>query len=340
MRAGEGRRAALAAGMLLALAACEEAPSTLAMRGTTGTEEARLGWYLVIVSAVVVVVVAVLVLVAALRGRRERQLRADEITAPEGSGLSWVLIGGVIVPTIILLVTFLFTVVTLRAVAAPARPLATTVRVVGHQWWWEVHYIGRSPDQEVTTANEIHLPVGEPVRVELASADVIHSFWVPELAGKTDIIPGQTNVSWVEAKSRGIYHGQCGEYCGPQHAHMQMRVVAESPKDFQAWLAAQRRPANAPVGAAADSGQQAFLTSGCATCHTIRGTPAGGNVGPDLTHLMSRGTIAGGTLPNNRGNLAAWVADAQGIKPGALMPTMAPQPKRLQQLLAYLEALQ
>ncbi|HEU4565082.1 MAG TPA: cytochrome c oxidase subunit II [Gemmatimonadaceae bacterium] len=340
MRSQGWRARGVAALALLALASARAAAqpgSTLSMRGATGASEARLGWYLVIVSLVVIVVMAALVLAAALRGRRRRPGDEHAIAA-EGSGLSWVMVGGVLVPAVILTATFLFTVLTLDAVAAPPRAPAATVRVVGHRWWWEVHYPGRSPADEAVTANEIHIPVGEPVRVELASADLIHSFWVPQLGGKTDAIPGQTNVTWMEAREPGVYYGRCGEYCGSQHAHMQLRVVAESPQAFRAWVAAQRQPAPPPATAAAGSGERAFMTIGCSLCHTIRGTPAGGAVGPDLTHLMSRRTIAGGTLPNTKATLAGWVTDAQALKPGSLMPTMAPG-AQLVPLLSYLQTL-
>ncbi|HEX6534532.1 MAG TPA: cytochrome c oxidase subunit II [Gemmatimonadaceae bacterium] len=312
--------------------------STLAMHGVTGASQARLGWYLLVVSLVVVVVVCLLLGASAWRARRRRAAAEErELVHPGGSGLAWVMVGGIIVPAIVLTATFVFTVATLHANAAPWRPPAATIRVVGHQWWWEVHYVGGSPAAEVVTANEIHVPVGEPVRLVLSSDDVIHSFWVPEIAGKMDLIPGKTNETWIAARDTGAYEGECGEYCGVQHSHMHLRLIAEPPDRFAAWLAAQRRPA--ATGTAPSAGAQAFFSAGCASCHTIRGTRAGGRVGPDLTHLMSRRTIAGGTLENTRGNLAAWVTDAQGLKPGARMPTLAVQPDQFQQLLGYLETL-
>lgn len=336
MRVRMLHRVALAG--LLAALGCDTPGTTLAHFGVSGSAEANLGVYLLAVSIIVVLVILGLLLVAAVRARGNRH-EPGELLVATGGGLSWIMIGGIVVPSIILTVTFILTLVTLNAVAAPSRPMANTIRVTGHMWWWEIRYLGSSPDSGAVTANELHIPVGEPVRLELQSSDVIHSFWVPELAGKTDIIPGQTNVAWLEAKKPGVYWGRCGEYCGMQHANMELRVVAESPAQFHAWLAAQRKPAADPGSPAASAGKQVFLTSACASCHTVRGTPAGGSVGPDLTHLASRLTIAGGMLANTRGNLAGWIADAQGIKPGVQMPTMAPKPGQLEELVSYLQTL-
>ena len=337
MRSRKLNATALAVAAVVA-AGCDSPGNTLARYGVSGTAEARLGTYLLAVASAVVIVIAVLLLVAAFRARGNRH-EVGGVLAGTGGGLSWIMIGGIIVPSIILTITFILSLVTLNAAAAPSKPMAMTVKVVGHQYWWEIRYQPSSPDSGAVTANELHIPVGEPVRLQLETADVIHSFWVPELAGKTDIIPGQTNVAWLEAKSPGVYWGHCGEYCGMQHANMQLRVVAESPAKFRDWLAQQRQPAGSPGSPAAQAGQQVFLTSACATCHTVRGTPAGGSVGPDLTHLASRLTIGGGTFANTRGNLAGWIADAQGMKPGVQMPTMAPRPEQLEELVTYLQSL-
>lgn len=338
---------------------CRGEASTLATFGKSGTSEAILGWYLVLVALLVSVITWGLIAWAALRRRtrsdgtaglppgavsgavsgEERGAPGEDLVPATGSGLSWVMIGGIVVPAVILTATFLFTVFTLNAVAAPARPTAARIQVVGHQWWWEIHYRGASPNDVVVTANELHVPVGQPVRVELESDDVIHSFWVPEIAGKTDVIPGQHNVTWIEAKEPGVYWGHCGEYCGAQHANMAMRLVAESPAQFALWLASQRQPAAPPTDAVAAEGERVFLAVGCASCHTVRGTPARGRLGPDLTHVMTRITIGAGSFANTRGNRAGWVVDAQGMKPGVLMPTMAVGPDVLQPLLAYIETL-
>ena len=318
------------------LAACGPL-NVLSRDGVTGSSETSLGWFLVIVACAVVLIVAILVLAAWARSRG-RRTRDDAVFA--GSpGLPWITWGGIIVPAIVLVAAFLFTIGTLNAVAAPQRAPAATIQVIGHQWWWEVRYEGASPSQGVVTANEIHVPVGEPVRLELSTNDVIHSFWVPELAGKRDLIPGQTNTTWIEARHAGVFGGTCGEYCGAQHAHMQIRVIADPPGTFQQWLIDQRAPAAPGTDPSTVDGQRVFMTSGCANCHTIRGTGAGGAVGPDLTHIASRTTIAAGTLPNTQANLMGWIVGAQAIKPGSDMPSIPVPPRELQSLAAYLETL-
>jgi cytochrome c oxidase subunit II len=312
-----------------------QSPTYLRTFGPIGDRLATLGWSLLIISSVVVLVVSVLVLVGVLR----RGTRSFAPVERAGGGLRWIVIGGIVVPTMILVVVFVLTMVTQAAVASPATPPALTVRVTGHQWWWEVQYLDPAPDRIATTANEIHIPVGRPVRIEVAAGDVIHSFWVPELAGKTDLIPGQTNVTWVQADHPGVYRGQCAEYCGMQHAKMAMSVVAEPPAAFEEWLARQRQPAAPPSDADLKAGEAVFAGSACALCHTIRGTMAGGRLGPDLTHLAGRRTIAAGTLPNTRGYLAGWIANPQALKPGTVMPAVPLKSTELQVLITYLQSL-
>lgn len=216
---------------------------------------------------------------------------------------------------------------------------AVTIRVTGHQWWWELRYEEPDPSRTFTTANEIHIPVGRPVKVKLNSSDVIHSFWVPNLMGKQDLIPGQVNDIRFVAERPGVYRGQCAEYCGIQHAHMAMLVIAESSEEFERWREDQIRPASPPDGPERQGGEQAFLSHPCVMCHSVRGTPAGGRTGPDLTHVASRRTIAAGTLPTSRGNLAAWIVDPHGIKPGVNMPLIKLDPDALEGIAAYLEGL-
>jgi cytochrome c oxidase subunit 2 len=310
-------------------------PTFLRTFGPVGDRVAALGWILLLVASAVVLVVSVLVLLGVLR-------RGSRTFAPverSGGGLRWIVLGGIVVPSVILLAAFVLTVTTQAAIAAPATAPGLTVRVTGHQWWWEVQYLDSSPVRMATTANEIHIPVGRPVRFEVAAGDVIHSFWIPELAGKTDLIPGQRNVMWLEADHPGVYRGQCAEYCGMQHAKMAMAVVADPPAAFADWLARQRQPAAPPSGPDMAAGASVFAGSACAVCHTIRGTPAGGRVGPDLTHLASRRTIAAGTLPNTRGNLAGWIADPQTVKPGNIMPAVPLKATELQVLITYLQSL-
>lgn len=217
---------------------------------------------------------------------------------------------------------------------------AMDLEIIGHQWWWEVHYPAIPNDRSVVTANEIHIPVGRPVRLTLTSRDVIHSFWVPNLRGKIDLIPSRTNMTWLQADKPGIYHGQCAEFCGLQHAHMAVKVIAEDQSSFDRWYDGQTKPSAEPSEDSRTRGREIFLSSPCVVCHSIRGTPAHGGVGPDLTHLASRKTIAAGQLQNTRGNVAGWVVDAQSTKPGARMPSMVLAPQDLEPLLDYLESLQ
>jgi cytochrome c oxidase subunit 2 len=216
---------------------------------------------------------------------------------------------------------------------------ALQVRVTGHQWWWEVQYRDSLPQNWVTTANEIHVPVGRPVVFELRSTDVIHSFWPPRLSQKRDLIPGDVNSLWFQADSPGVYRGQCAEYCGLQHAKMGFLVIADTPSDFATWLESQRDTARTPTDSVTLRGQEVFLASSCVMCHAVAGTPAGSRIGPDLTHLASRRTIAAGTLANTRGNMAGWILDPQAIKPGTRMPPNQFNPDDLQALLTYLESL-
>jgi cytochrome c oxidase subunit II len=215
---------------------------------------------------------------------------------------------------------------------------ALTVLVTGKQWWWEIRYL-RGNDEVASTANEIHIPVGQPVVFKLQATDVIHSFWVPTLAGKTDLIPGRTNQTWLQADRPGVYRGQCAEYCGEQHAHMSFEVIAEPLAQFHRWLAHQAEPARDPADERARKGRMVLENSPCAMCHQVRGTQAGGRVAPDLTHLASRRYIASGTLPNNRGSLAGWIVNSQGVKPGNHMPRINLDSESLDNLLVYLETL-
>jgi cytochrome c oxidase subunit 2 len=225
-----------------------------------------------------------------------------------------------------------------RALTSTVKP-SVAIEVTGHQWWWEVTYYHDIPNKRVTTANEIHIPVGSPVLIRLNSQDVIHSFWAPDLNGKRDLIPGKESSLWLQADTPGVYRGQCAEFCGYQHAKMAFVIVADRPADFQRWYAAQADTAKTPTDSLTSRGQEVFLTSPCVMCHAIHGTPAGATLGPDLTHIASRRYIGAGSLPNTRGNLAGWILDAQGIKPGARMPPNSLAPADLQALLAYLGTL-
>jgi cytochrome c oxidase subunit 2 len=220
---------------------------------------------------------------------------------------------------------------------APANSML--VEVTGTQWWWKIRYANSDPSRILLTANEIHIPVGRPVAIRGNSDDVIHSFWVPSLQGKRDLIPGRTTLEWLQADQPGEYRGQCAEFCGLQHAHMAFWVIAEPPVQFDAWMDHQLQPASDPPDEETTRGREIFLKSACILCHAIRGTEAGAQAGPDLTHFGSRKTIAAGTLPNNKGNLAGWIADPQNIKPGNHMATVPIQPAEMQPLIDYLESL-
>jgi cytochrome c oxidase subunit 2 len=242
--------------------------------------------------------------------------------------------------TIVILLIFLAYDLSVGRTLSPVpskRPL--TIEVVGHQWWWEATYADTSPHGRFTTANELHIPVGKPVLFLLSASDVIHSIWVPNLAGKKDLIPGYTQSFWFLADTAGTYRGQCAEFCGMQHAKMAMFIIAEPQSKYEEWVKQQQKSSETPLDPRAAQGKQVFLTSSCAMCHSIDGTEAGSHVGPDLTHLASRSTIAAGTLPNTRGALAGWIVDAQGIKPGVRMPPNTIAPQDLDALLTYLQSL-
>jgi cytochrome c oxidase subunit 2 len=326
---------ALAASAVL-LAACNGTTSYLDATGTAGREEAVLGDWLTAVACVVVVAVCVAIVWGIAR-------RRDESDAGTGrrevkSGLNWIYIGSALT-LVTLLVTFAGTMVTLNAASHPPRTPSLAMDVIAHQWWWEVRYRDPAhPGADFTTANEVHLPVGEPVHVRLQSADVIHSFWLPQIAGKTDVIPGQTNEMWIEARRPGSSRGMCGEYCGLQHAMMALPVTAEPPRDFEAWASERRAEAIHPAGVDAHNGEIVF-TRTCGACHSVMGTNALGKVGPDLTHFASRPLIGAGVLLNTPTNLARWITAAPAIKEGARMPAISLDPTELRSVVAYLETL-
>jgi cytochrome c oxidase subunit II len=224
--------------------------------------------------------------------------------------------------------------------AQPNHTDGLVVEVTGNQWWWNIHYPNDDASRIVITANELHIPVGQRVMIRGTSNDVIHSFWAPSLQGKRDLIPGHITSEWIQADREGNFRGQCAEFCGLQHAHMALWVVAESPGQFQTWMERQLQPAVTPTDPQLLRGQYVFLNNACVFCHTISGTPAAGQVGPDLTHFASRRTIAAGTLANNKGNLAGWISDPQNIKPGNHMATVPLKPEDMQPLIDYLESLQ
>jgi cytochrome c oxidase subunit 2 len=302
-----------------------------------------LTWGLLLISITVTVIVALLV-VAGVLTRRSRSVFGEigETPVAQPAAMHWIT-WGVGISSIALVVSLIWTVAVLAQINEPPSSEPFTIQVTGHQWWWEVAYLSPDSSRVLRTANEILIPVGRPVRFRLKGADVIHSFWVPALGGKTDTIPGQTNVTWLEADRPGRYRGQCTEYCGLEHAKMAFEVVADSPTRFRAWWDHQLADA-APATAADTSAGEALFVEKCGACHTVRGAVAeganaGGQVAPDLTHLMSRRWIAAGAAPNTPAGLTAWIANPQSIKPGTLMPTLYLSGPQLTQLRAYLETL-
>jgi cytochrome c oxidase subunit II len=320
------------------LTSCTGWQSAFNAQGAQSEEIKRVLLIFIAVSTVVWVGVMVVLLIGLARRKdsREPPLGLDE--AFEYRAGSVILIAG-IATTITVLALSVVSYGAQRSVFAND-PAAVAVKITGHQWWWEVLYQADSPHLSFTTANEIRVPVGQPVTVQLESADVIHSFWVPSLAGKMDLVTGQQNTLQFTANNPGVYRGQCAEFCGVQHAHMAFTVTALPLDEYRRWRDQQNQSARSPSDPLGIRGEQLFRGRGCGVCHTIRGTLAGGQFGPDLTHIASRETIAAGTLPTSSGNLAAWIADPQHIKPGNLMPKMSLRSDELIAILHYLEQLQ
>jgi cytochrome c oxidase subunit II len=327
----------LGAACALPLAGCIGWQSALAPHGPQAGSLLRLTWVFVIVCAAVWILVVATLAGAVLRrrtirreplaleARRERRLAAVVTAAT---------VATVLVITALTLVSFLAT----RGLAVSGDD-PMKLRMRGFQWWWEVTYLDQRPDRIFITANEIHVPVGRPVTIELSAADVIHSFWVPSLAGKKDLVPGRDNAITFTATRAGVYRGQCAEFCGLQHAHMAFLVIAEPPDVFEAWRRSQLADADAPKGDEEERGLGVFTEKACAACHTVRGTSASGSLGPDLTHVASRRYIAGGLLESTRGSFAAWIADPQNLKAGSNMPSVPLTAGELRDVSAYMATL-
>lgn len=323
---GLRRRAAASALVLvsLVLVACSrESPNALDPKGPDARSIASVSWLMFGLAAAVYVVVAGFIILGAVRGKKPSRI----------SDNAFIWVGGVIAPVLILAILAVVTVKTTETLRKPERnPLK--IEVTGYDWWWAVRY----PAEDVTTANEIRVPAGRPIEVGLRSRDVIHSFWVPELAGKVDLVPGQRNVIRFSADKPGVYRGQCAEFCGIQHAKMAFLVVAEEPATYERWIVRQQRPRGGPSNEREAHGEQVFMRSACAGCHTIKGTEARGTQGPDLSDFGSRRTLGAVAAPNTRANLAGWVVNSQSIKPGNLMPPVQLEPDELISLLEYLES--
>jgi cytochrome c oxidase subunit 2 len=305
--------------------------SVLAPAGPQAARLAHLWWAFFGICTVVYVVMMILMVVAITRPSER---------APDLRRFARVVGFGGAVTTAVLVTLLIVSVRAGRGINPMPSGAQLAIKVTGHQWWWDFEYEGSPPSDMVRTANELHIPVGQPVLLRLISADVVHSFWVPSLHGKRDLIPGHESTTYVQADRAGVFRGQCAEFCGDQHAQMGFVVVAESPAEFQAWLHRQRQVPPDPVTAEARRGRAVFLSTSCSMCHTIAGTPAGSHVGPELTHLASRMTLAAGSLSNVRDRLASWILDPHGSKPGVRMPPNPLPDADLQALLSYLEILQ
>jgi cytochrome c oxidase subunit II len=335
-----GRRGLVAVGLLPAvLAGCGGSQNALAPHSHAAADITNLFWVMMAVSFGGLALVSGLLILAWVRRGKRGFSAADEEDPHPGERVGWWVVLGMGVVFPLAVVTALFIVsdgLIIHVTEAPAAAkTALTVEAVGHQWYWEFRY----PGTNAVTADEMHMPVDTPVDLVATTADVIHSFWVPELNRKIDTIPGQRNRIELYANRVGVYRGQCAEYCGLQHAHMSMLVFVQSKAAYRKWLRNQAAPARAPATALERAGRRVFLAGACSSCHDIRGTSASGFVGPDLTHVGSRTTLAGVTIPNRRSDLARWIVDSQSIKPGNRMPDLRLSPAQLRAVVAYLESL-
>lgn len=323
------------AGLIIALfllTSCENSPSSLTPKGPGAASVTPLWWFMLITATLVSTIVFVFLGTALLRSRQEQP--AERLLKMDSQ--QFIVLGGAVVPAVILVTLVVMMLGVMVDLEEPPEEPSTIIEVTGWMWWWEVRYPGTS----AVTANEIHIPAGEPVELQVTAADVLHGIWVPELHPQINMIPGQINTIWLQADEPGVYRGQCTEFCGVQHTFMAFTVIAHEPEDFADWLERESQPAVEPVEPAQQRGQQAFLDNQCLFCHTIRGTAADGDVGPDLTHVMSRETLGAGTIDNSVSNLAAWIADPHEFKPGVKMPPVNFEGEAFQDLIAYLTTLE
>ena len=336
---------ALVVSTSMALAACSGNQSALAPAGTGAEAIARLFW---IMAAGAVVVWLAVVGIALWSGSRRREARRRDDSADTDAMQShdrrvarWLVVGGgMVAPVLVLGALLAHGLALMPRLSAPPASEGLQVAVTGEQWWWRVRYLrpGRPP---VELANELHLPVGTRVRLLLDSPDVIHAFWVPTLGGKVDMIPGRTTTLMLEPTRTGVFDGACAEFCGTSHAFMRFQAVVTERGEFEAWLDHQARAAQPPRTALSRRGQDAFLRNGCSACHAIRGTPARGRLGPDLTHVGSRRLLAAGVLPNTPAGFRRWIEDTHAVKPDAVMPAFGMLPEaEVHALAAYLDGLQ
>ena len=322
-------RALFLAALALGLAGCAtQSPSVFRTGGASAHDIATLTYTMFAILSVVLITVWSLLAWVIIRYRERPDREPSQTRGNTTIEIVWT-----VIPAIIVAVLFTLTLQTTGKLVAAPDPVQFTV--IAHQWWWQVRYTGA----DFETANEIHLPADRTVTADLLSADVIHGFWVPQLAGKVQLIPSHVNHITILPVVPGTYLGVCANFCGKQHAHMHFKVIVESSAQFAAWFANQLKPAATPVGAQATAGAAAIATLACGSCHTIRGTTLDGTHGPDLTHLASRSSIAAVTLSNTPGNLRRWIADPQAVKPGTFMPTILMTPQMLDEIVAYLDEL-
>ena len=334
----------LLAGILLAAGLCtarprndNPVPNIFQPHSTPADAIRHLSFFVLAITGLIFLVVCSLLTYAVVKFRKRTAGANREPAQVYGSTqieLAWT-----IIPILIVVVLFLATARVIHAIQdAPKPPTAVEVTVIGHQFWWEFRY----PALGIVTANELHVPVSDPAHptpafLKLLSADTDHSFWVPQLAGKTDLIPNHPNEMWIDPHQTGIYLGQCAQYCGTQHAKMLLQVSVDNPQDFEVWVRAQKQPTNQDDKEIA--GKRVFESTACVNCHAVAGTNATGRFGPDLTHLMSRKTIASGAAENTRENLRLWIQNPAAIKPGSLMPAMQLTDADLDAVVRYLETL-
>ena len=337
----------MSAGIMLT--GCRYAQSTFNVHGPAAKSIGNLSWAMTILFSVTTLIMGILLAIAFYR-RRGTLAEHEPISA--GGCQMRIAICGIAIPVVVLTILFVIGLSLMSDFPIHGMPgmpsssqmvgsMKPDILIVGHQWWWEIHYLNEDPSRTFVTANELHLPVGQSVNVEVTTADVMHSFWIPALNGKVDLIPGQPNFIRLMASQPGVYTGQCAEYCGAEHSLMRLMAVAQEPSAYQAWVADELKPGVQPVSAAAKAGEQVFVSAPCASCHTVRGTPAGGSMAPDLTHIGSRKMLASNIFPNNDAYLEAWITNAQSLKPDCLMPSLPDfTGEQISDLVAYLRQLQ
>ncbi|MFL6541981.1 MAG: cytochrome c oxidase subunit II [Chthoniobacterales bacterium] len=330
--------------MILAIT---DAQYALAPAGEQATRIAHLWWIYFWVLSAIFVLVAIFLFLALLRRTHASEPIGTPPPEPRERRISGFVIGCVIATVVILFALLITDFFSGRAIYAlgetdlhPENGDELEIKIIGHQWWWEVEYENQQqPSKMLTTANEVHVPVGRAVKLDLESHDVIHSFWVPNMHGKKDLVPGHPTYMWLRAEKPGTFRGQCAEFCGLQHAHMRLTFVADGPDAFSKWMSSASTDAPQPTTDSERRGQQVFMSNQCMMCHNINGTNARATVGPDLTHIASRDLLAGGAIPNTRGYLAGWIANPQNIKPGVRMPPNELASDDLNALVDYLETL-